>query len=122
MKEIIIQQKQKNVYPLVENGIMENYILEWAKTQPIFNDYYKYNKRCGCMWCPMASMTNHAYLLMYYPDEYEKMMQLARDTELMRERANSEDHSVFGRVNLNTIRTTGTSVFARSICRNLLSV
>lgn len=83
--ETEIQQKSKNIYPLVENGITEDVILEWAKTQPIFNDYYKYNKRCGCMWCPMASMPNHAYLLMYYPSEYERMMKLARDTEIMRE-------------------------------------
>lgn len=80
------QQKQKNIYPLVENGVMESTILEWAKTQPIFNDYYKYNQRCGCMWCPMASMRSHAYLLMYYPSEYEKMIKLARDTEIMREK------------------------------------
>ena len=89
------QQKQKNIYPLVENGIMEGVILEWAKTQPIFNDYYKYNTRAGCMWCPMPSMVNHAYLLMYYPAEYERMMELARDTEIMRERELGRPFSVW---------------------------
>lgn len=62
----------KSVYPLVDFGICEDEILEWAKHQPIFNDYYKFNRRCGCMWCPMASMANHAYLLKYYPTEYKK--------------------------------------------------
>ena len=92
---IFLQQKQKNIYPLVENGITEDVILEWAKAQPVFNDYYKYNKRCGCMWCPMASMTNHAYLLRYYPAEYETMMNLARDTEIMRERELGRPFSVW---------------------------
>lgn len=76
---------QKNIYPLIENGIIEDIILEWAKTQPIFNDYYKFNLRCGCMFCPMSSMENHAYLLYYYPEQYELMMNLARHTEIMRE-------------------------------------
>ena len=66
-------------------GIVEDTILEWAKDHPIYNDYYKLNRRCGCMWCPMASMENHAYLLHYYPEEYERMIKLAKDTESMRE-------------------------------------
>ena len=90
-----IQQKQKNIYPLVENGIVENTILEWAKTQPIYNDYYKYNKRCGCMWCPMASMATHAYLLLYYPNEYERMIELAKNTEDVRERDLGRPFSVW---------------------------
>ena len=90
-----IQQKQKNIYPLVENGIVEDTILEWAKTQPIYNDYYKYNKRCGCMWCPMASMENHAYLLRYYPNEYERMIELAKNTEVMRGRDLGRPFSVW---------------------------
>ena len=40
-----INQKHKNIYPLVENNIVEDEILEWAKNQPIYNDYYKYNRR-----------------------------------------------------------------------------
>lgn len=73
------------IYPLVEAEIIEDDILEWAKTQPIFNDYYKYNRRCGCMYCPMQSMTESAYLLKYYPEHYEKMMTLAKATEAKRE-------------------------------------
>ena len=75
----------KNVYPLVEAGINEDTIHEWAKEQPIFNDYYKYNRRCGCMWCPMASFREHTYLLSYYPDKYTEMMKLALDSEKKRE-------------------------------------
>ena len=69
------------IYPFVEAGIEEDVILEWAKTQPIFTDYYKYNRRCGCMYCPMQSMTETAYLMKYYPEQYENMMALAKATE-----------------------------------------
>ena len=91
----VTQQKEKTIYPLVENGIVEDTILEWAKNQPIYNDYYKHNRRCGCMWCPMSSMSNHAYLLHYYPLEYEKMIELARNTESMREKELGKAFSVW---------------------------
>lgn len=89
------QKKQNNVYPLVDNGIREEYILEWARHQPIYNDYYKYNDRCGCMLCPMASLKNNAYLLRYYPDQYERIMKMARETEQMRENAIGKPFSVW---------------------------
>ena len=73
------------IYPLVEAGIEEDVIWEWAKSHPIFNDYYKYNRRCGCMFCPMQSMSSTAYLLKYYPKQYEEMMSLAKATEARRE-------------------------------------
>lgn len=69
------------VYPLVDFEICEDFVLEWAKKQSIFNDYYKYNRRCGCMCCPMSSKTELAYLLKYYPNEYEKYMELAKNSE-----------------------------------------
>ena len=65
------------IYPLVEFNIEENTILKWAKNQPIFNDYYKYNKRCGCMCCPLSSLENLAYTKKYYPNEYNYFMSLA---------------------------------------------
>lgn len=73
------------IYPLVENGIEEETVLEWAKNQPIFHDYYKYNRRCGCMLCPMQSMIGTAYIMKYYPKQYEKMLELAKATEVKRE-------------------------------------
>ena len=79
----------------MENGIVETEILEWAKNQPIYNDYYKYNKRCGCMYCPLMSMENSAYLLHYYPEEYNKLIKLARDTEIMREQTLGRPFSVW---------------------------
>ncbi len=69
------------IYPLLENGINEDVILEWAKNQPIFNDFYKFNRRCGCMGCPMASMAEMAYLAKYYPVQYESIIQLASASE-----------------------------------------
>lgn len=73
------------VYPLVENGITEDVIWEWAKQQPIYNNYYVANKRCGCMYCPMSSYINYAYLLKYYPENFSYMMGKMRETERIRE-------------------------------------
>lgn len=76
------RNRKDEIYPLVEAKIFESDILEWAKNIPQFNNYYRYNKRCGCMFCPMQSMAQTAYLLKYYPNEYETMMALAQRTEL----------------------------------------
>ena len=70
-----------NIYPLVDFNIDEDYILEWAKEQPIFNDYYKYNRRCGCMCCPLSSLDNLVYTKIYYPKEFNYFMFLAREHE-----------------------------------------
>lgn len=69
------------IYPLVENNILEKDIWKWAKEQPIFNDYYKYNRRCGCMYCPMSSYLNLAYLYKYYPTNFNYMIEKMRRTE-----------------------------------------
>ena len=90
-----INSKTQNVYPLVDKEIVEEIILEWAKQQPIYNDYYKYNRRCGCMYCPMASMQNMAYLYIYYPEEYNKLIKFAKDTEIMREETLGRPFSVW---------------------------
>ena len=72
-------------YPLVENGITEDAIWEWAKKQAIYNHYYVYNKRCGCMYCPISSYRNYAYLYKYYPDRFAYMIEKMRETEKIRE-------------------------------------
>ena len=61
--------------------MLEQDIWEWAKTQPIFNDYYKYNKRCECMYCPMSSLLNLAYLYKYYPQNFEYMLSKMKESE-----------------------------------------
>ena len=68
-------------YPLAENNIIEYDIWKWAREQPIFNDYYKYNFRCGCMCCPMNSMREDAYCMTYYPEEFDKLTKLAISSE-----------------------------------------
>jgi len=73
------------IYPLADFGIYELSILEWAKTVPIFNDYYKYNDRCGCMFCPLASRKNLAYLAKFYPSHFETLIKLMAETEKKRE-------------------------------------
>ena len=77
------QNGKTEIYPLVDFGINEDEIWEWAKNQPIYNNYYKVNKRCGCMYCPMSSHLNKAYLLKYYPQNYEYMMEKAKETEYL---------------------------------------
>lgn len=73
-------------YPLVEEGIKESTILEWAKSQPIFNHFYETNRRCGCMYCPMASYMELAYLYKYYPERFGDMIEKIRETEKMLEK------------------------------------
>lgn len=68
--------------------------MEWAKTQPIFNNYYKTNKRCGCMYCPMSSFLNFAYLYKYYPENFRYMLEKMRETEELREKELGRPFSV----------------------------
>lgn len=72
------------VYPLVENGINEDVIWQWAKYQPIFKHYYETQKRCGCMYCPLSSYLTCAYLYKYYPDNFKFMVEKIRETEKIR--------------------------------------
>ena len=81
-------------YPLVEEGILESTILEWAKDQPIFNNFYKINKRCGCMACPMAKYLDFAYLYKYYPENFQYMIERMRETEKIREQELGRPFSV----------------------------
>ena len=81
-------------YPLAENNITEDGIWEWAKSQPIFNHYYETQKRCGCMYCPMSSYLNFAYLYKYYPDNFQFMIEKMRETETIRERELGRPFSV----------------------------
>ena len=85
----------RQIYPLAEMGIEEKQILEWARNVPIFNDYYKFNDRCGCMYCPMSSMQNMAYLLKYYPEHYEKFIRMAIETEAILTEKLGRHHGVF---------------------------
>lgn len=89
-----VNKQKVERYPLVENGIMEYEIWEWAKTQPIFNNYYKVNKRCGCMYCPFASRINYAYLYKYYPEHFQYMIEKMRETEMIREKELNRPFSV----------------------------
>lgn len=47
---------------MAENDICESKVLEWAKSVDIFNNYYNSCKRQGCMFCPMSSMIEKAYI------------------------------------------------------------
>lgn len=74
-------QNITEIYPLADFGIHESTILQWAKNEPLFNDYYKYNERCGCMFCPLASRKTYAYLAKYYPTKFNEMIELMKESE-----------------------------------------
>ena len=74
-------RKGAEIYPLVDAGIEESAILSWAKHQPIFNHFYETHRRCGCMYCPMASKLEFAYLYKYYPDNFDYMIEKMKLTE-----------------------------------------
>lgn len=68
-------------YPLAEEGILEDTILEWAKTIPLFDDYYKYFRRQGCKLCPFLSMKEMAYLQKTDAKTFEYMFSCIKETE-----------------------------------------
>ncbi len=74
---------QEMCYPLAEEGINEDTILEWAKSQEIFGDYYKIFRRMGCKGCPLGTMLEWAYFLKKHPEEYELRIKQIKDTEVM---------------------------------------
>lgn len=76
-----VSRQKVERYPLVEEGIREDTILQWAQTQPIFNHYYETQRRCGCMYCPCISYMNYAYLYKHYPENFWYMIEKARETE-----------------------------------------
>lgn len=79
-----LSSKVHEVYPLVEAGVYESVIWSWAKTQSIFNNYYLFNKRLGCMYCPLSSRLTYAYLCKFYPQYWDYMISKMRETERIR--------------------------------------
>lgn len=69
------------IYPLVDAGITEDEILQWAQCQHCFHGWYITQKRQGCMFCPMANYSQYAYMLKYYPIMYGQMIDMMRKTE-----------------------------------------
>lgn len=74
-------ENQDVCYPLAEEGIEEWQIAEWAKTQPIFEQFYKYFNRQGCKLCPFLTMKELAYLLKTDPETFTYMFDCIRETE-----------------------------------------
>lgn len=74
-------EKGNCCYPLAEEGITEDTILEWAKKQTIFSNWYKHFKRQGCMLCPMLTMKELAYLYKYENENFEKYFEYVKAYE-----------------------------------------
>lgn len=91
-KAELFDRDARYIYPLAEHDIEEATILEWAKTVPIFNDFYKMQRRCGCMWCPLQSYGASAYTREKYPEEWAKIAAAARKRE--RELSEQYGHQV----------------------------
>lgn len=84
------------IYPLVDFDIHEKDILNWAKNVELFNDYYKINKRCGCMFCPCANLLQHAYTLKYYPQQYDEMIAYMKETEYIVSKRREKKYCISG--------------------------
>ena len=69
------------IYPLVDAGITEDKVLDWARGQHCFHGWYITQKRQGCMFCPLAKYSQYAYMLKYYPTMYDQMIYMMRKTE-----------------------------------------
>jgi 3'-phosphoadenosine 5'-phosphosulfate sulfotransferase (PAPS reductase)/FAD synthetase len=81
-KYILGHWKEEDIcYPLAEENILEDSILEWAKEQDIYNNYYRFFTRCGCMGCPCSSLKEYTYLYIYYNEQYLKIMEMIKSTE-----------------------------------------
>ena len=69
-------------YPLAEEGIVEDRILAWARTQSIFNGWYDIFRRQGCWLCPNLSRLELAYLQKHYPERFETYSRMVREYEV----------------------------------------
>jgi 3'-phosphoadenosine 5'-phosphosulfate sulfotransferase (PAPS reductase)/FAD synthetase len=74
-------KNQDVCYPLAEEGIEEWQIFEWAKNQPIFENYYKYFSRQGCRICPFMTMKEMAYLYITDKESFDYMFKCIKETE-----------------------------------------
>ena len=70
-------------YPLAEEGISEDHILEWAKNQPIFEGFYHVFKRMGCMCCPCGTIMDMVYTKIHYPETWRQIMDEIYYTHLL---------------------------------------
>lgn len=89
-----IIEGQDVIYPLAEENIIESDILEWAKEQPIFNNFYRFCDRQGCMCCPMSSRKDMAYLYCFYPSVFDNWFNRVREWE---NNENYKSHTYFNR-------------------------
>ena len=71
----------ENIYPLAILNISEPEILEEAKKIDLFDGYYKHFTRQGCMFCPMISRKELAYIKIYYPNVFERYFECVRAWE-----------------------------------------
>ena len=74
-------KNQDVCYPLAEEGITENIILDWAKNQSLFEDWYKLFDRQGCMMCPNIKRKELAYMYLRERDKYDLFFKLIEDHE-----------------------------------------
>lgn len=68
-------------YPLAEEGICENEVLEWAKKHPLLKDYYKLFKRQGCTRCPNMSRKELSFYRQTEPEDFEQWFEMIEKYE-----------------------------------------
>lgn len=80
--------KDKDIcYPLAEENINEIDIHSWAKNIPVFNNWYKYFYRQGCMYCPFITRKALAYMYLYYNDKYNTYLNMINKYEVKFQRS-----------------------------------
>lgn len=72
---------QEECYPLAEEGIDEDQIWQWAKNVPMFHNWYRHFKRQGCMFCPMLTVKQQAWMYLNYPDKYDELIGYIKEWE-----------------------------------------
>lgn len=75
------EKEQDVCYPLAEEGISEERILQWARTQSIWGGWYDVFRRQGCWLCPNATRLELAHLYLHHRDKYDMFVRLASEYE-----------------------------------------
>ena len=89
-----MSKNKKEIYPLIEKQIDENYIKKWIldKNNFYYNPLYKDFDRLGCFICPKQSLDSLKTIYEKYPEEWKKIVNLEKKlTEL------NSPHSKFKR-------------------------
>lgn len=79
-QEKIKNCKDLNMYPLVKAGLSERDCYEWCKKNGLLNPTYENFSRDGCWFCHYQTLDQLRFLRKNYPDKWQIMLRLDRDS------------------------------------------